>query len=84
MAFVERDQDGQILSIGRDTLDDTPEVVDPTSAEVIICPITPDAQIKPINLVRKRGKTLLPGQVIIFHDFFTIQLSSTGICCRCW
>ena len=34
MAFVIRDQDGQISSIARDPVGDTPEVVDPTSAEV--------------------------------------------------
>ncbi len=34
MTFVERDQDGQIKSISRDPVGDTPEVVDPTSSEV--------------------------------------------------
>jgi hypothetical protein len=35
MAFVERDEDGQITAIFREPIGDRPEVVDPTSEEVI-------------------------------------------------
>jgi hypothetical protein len=35
MAFVERDEDGQITAIFREPIGDRPEVVDPTSEEVL-------------------------------------------------